>query len=58
MKNNVKQPGKTELVTIPREEYETLVEALQLLSDKSLLSELSEREKTILNGKYFSLKDL
>ncbi|MEK6973340.1 MAG: hypothetical protein AABW72_04855 [archaeon] len=43
---------------MPREEYETLVEALQLLSDKGLLSELTEREKTILEGKYLSLKDL
>ncbi|MDO8428185.1 MAG: hypothetical protein Q7S92_03150 [Candidatus Diapherotrites archaeon] len=50
--------NKTELITIPREEYDTMVEALEIMHDKKLLKELQERETQILSGKFQNLKDL
>lgn len=49
---------QTEMVTVPKEEYERLKEELSILKNGKLYQRLLEFEKNIINGKKYTRKDL
>ena len=48
---------KSELVQIPKEEYESMKETLNILSDKKLMKNIKEGIEDIKNGKYVTFED-
>ena len=50
--------ARAELITVPKSEYESLIEAVKIFSSRAFLNELSESEKRIKSGKFVSLNDL
>jgi PHD/YefM family antitoxin component YafN of YafNO toxin-antitoxin module len=46
------------VVVIPADEYEDLLERLEILSDKQLLQDLREARKDLAAGKTVSLEEL
>jgi len=48
---------KTKMITIPREEYESLLETIEILSDKKTMKAIERAEKNFKEGKYMELKD-
>ena len=48
---------KQELVQIPKEEYESMKETIEILSDKKLMKEIKEGIKDIKKGKYITFED-
>jgi len=46
------------MVTIPLEEYESLKETIELLSDKSLMRDLRRARKEMLEGKTIAWEEV
>lgn len=49
--------AKTELVQIPKQEYESMKETLEILSNKKLMKEIKESIQDIKKGKYITFED-
>ena len=50
--------AKQELVSISKEEYESMKETLEVLSDKKLMKGISKGIEDIKKGKYITLENL
>jgi len=50
--------GIPEAVIMSHEEYESLIETLDILSEPGILQDLKKSEKELKSGKYVSLEEL
>ena len=48
---------KQEIIQIPKEEYESMKETIEILSDKKLMKEIKEGIADIKLGKYITFED-
>ncbi|MBI2659710.1 hypothetical protein HYX07_00935 [Candidatus Woesearchaeota archaeon] len=48
---------KSELIEIPREEYESMKETLEILSNKKLMKDIKEGIEDIKKGRYITFQD-
>ena len=48
---------KQELIQIPKEEYESMKETIEILSDKKLMKEIKDGIGNIRNGKCITFED-
>lgn len=54
----INRRGKPEVVMISVEDYESLLETIEIQSDKELMKRIKKAEKEIPKGKGKSLKDI
>ena len=48
---------KQELIQIPKDEYESMKETIEILSNKKLMKEIKDGIEDIKNGKYITFGD-
>ena len=48
---------KQELIQIPKEEYDSMKETIEILSDKKLMKDIKNGIDDIRNGKYITFED-
>ena len=48
---------KSELIQIPKEEYESMKETIEMLSNKKLIKSIKEGINDIKNGKFITFED-
>ena len=48
---------KQELIQIPKDEYESMKETIEILSNKKLMKSIKEGIEDIKNGKYITFED-
>lgn len=56
--NSITIKSDKPMVTIPLEEYESLKETIELLSDKSLMRDLRRARKEMLEGKTIAWEEV
>ncbi len=57
-KTAIDKIGKTPVVILPLEDYENMMEELEILSSKKLQTEISKARQEIRKGEVYSIKDV